>query len=96
VTAAPAQTAAPPPGRRAAARPVIRPRGHGGDGPHPPQSSTAASATASPSGAFSAAGLSLLATLLIGLAVPRLWARLALSARHRLTLAFSAPLEHPG
>jgi hypothetical protein len=38
----------------------------------------------------------LLATLLIGLLLPQLRARLALSAGRRYTVAFLAPLERPG
>jgi hypothetical protein len=97
VTPTPPHTATAPLERRAAGRPAIRPRGHGGDGPHPPRSSsTSASATASPGGALSAAGAGLMATLLIALAAPRLWARLALAAGHRPTVAFLSPLERPG
>jgi hypothetical protein len=94
----PPHTATAPLERRAAGRPATRPRGHGGDGAYPPRSSssTFASATASPGGALSAAGAGLMATLLIALAAPRLWARLALAAGHRPTVAFLSPLERPG
>ena len=99
--AAPRHAATAPPGRRAAGRPATGSRGRGGpDEPAPwssaPGSSAPGSASANPGGASSAASVALLATLLIGLALPRLRACLALSPGRRYTVAFLAPLERPG
>jgi hypothetical protein len=82
--------------RRAAGRAATRPRDREGPDPPLPWSSTSGSATASPGGAFSAAGLTLLATLAIALAAPRLrgWA-LRLPADRPYTVAL-APLGRPG
>jgi hypothetical protein len=94
--ASPQHAATAPLERRAAGRPATgSPDGGGPDEPAP-GSSAPGSASATPGGASSAASLALLATLLIGLLLPRLRARLALSPDRRYTVAFLAPLERPG
>lgn len=83
--------------RKPHAPPASGSGGHGG-GPDKPAPSSPApgSASASPGGGFFAAGLASLAAILIGLALPRLRARLELPPRGRCTVAFLRPLERPG
>ena len=93
--ASPQHAATAPPDQRAAGRATRSPDRGSPDEPAP-GSSAPGSASAAPGGAFSAASVALLAALLIGLALPQLGARLALSAGRRYTVAFLAPLERPG
>jgi hypothetical protein len=93
--ASPPDAATAPLERRATGRPATQPRDREGPDPRLPWSSTSGSATASPGGAFSAAGLALLATLPIALAAPRLRAGLRLPADRPYTVAL-APLGRPG
>ncbi len=93
--ASPLHAATAPLERRTTGRSATRPRDREGPGPPLPWSSTSGSATASPGGAFSAAGLTLLATLAIALAAPRLRAGLWLPADRPYTVAL-APLGRPG
>jgi hypothetical protein len=94
--ASPQHAAAAPLERRAAGRPATRSPDRGGPDEPAPGSSAPGSASATPGGAFSAASVALLATLLVGLMLPQLRARLALSPGRRYTVAFRAPLERPG
>ena len=96
LAASPQYAATAPLERRAAGRPATGSPDRGGPDEPAPGSSAHGSATATPGGASAAASLALLATLLIGLALPQLRARLALSAGRRYTVAFLAPLERPG
>jgi hypothetical protein len=96
LAASPRHAATVPLQRRAAGRPATRPRDRRGPAPHVPWSSSSGAATASPGGGVSAAGLSLLATLPIALAAPRLRAGLRLAADRPYTVAFLAPLGRPG
>ena len=94
--ASPQHAATAPLERRPAGRPATGSPDRGGPDEPAPGSSAPGSASAAPGGASSAASLALLATLLIGLLLPRLRARLALSPDRRYTVAFLAPLERPG
>jgi hypothetical protein len=95
LAASPQHAATVPLERRAAGRPATRPRDRRGPAPPLAWSSTPGSATASPGGGVSAAGLSLLATLPIALAAPGLRVGLRLPADRPYTVAL-APLGRPG
>jgi hypothetical protein len=94
--ASPQHAATAPLERRTGGRLATASADRGGPDEPAPGSSAPGSASASPGGAFSAASVALLATLLIGLALSRLRARLTLSPGRRYTVAFLAPLERPG
>lgn len=86
---------ATPEGHVAGRHPIaLRDRGQ----PHesPPWSSAPGSTTASAGGAFAAAGLALLAILLIAAAQAQRGARLELHPGRRYAAAFPSPLERPG
>jgi hypothetical protein len=96
--AGPPAAAAPPAERPAADRAPPDPRDRPGDGQAQPWSTATSpgAATASPGGAFFFAGVASLTTLLIGLGLPALRARLEVLPGRRYTAAFIAPLERPG
>jgi hypothetical protein len=96
--AGPPAAAAPPAERPTADVPPPEPRDPPGDEQAQPWSTATSpgSATASPGGAFFFAGVASLTTLLIGLGLPALRARLEVLPGRGYTAAFIAPLERPG
>jgi hypothetical protein len=95
--AAPLSAAAAPHEPRAEGRPATESRDLGaGPTEPPPWSSAPGSASASPGGAFFAAGMASLATLFLYLVLPRLWSCLEQPKRRRYAVVFLAPLERPG
>jgi hypothetical protein len=85
-----------PPGRRGGGRHWAGQKVPGGPEHVPPSSPASASASATPGGAFFAAGLAALAALVVALALPALSVRLDLVAGRPYRAAFSSPLERPG
>jgi len=81
---------------RAAGNPASGTRHSGIPQRQPRSLSNPGAATASSGGAFSVAGMALLATLLIGFAGPRLRGRLTPPPARRRAVVFLAPLERPG
>jgi hypothetical protein len=84
------------PGRRGDGRHRAGHKVPGGPDHVPPSSPASASASATPGGAFFAAGLGALAALVAALARPALRVRLELVAGRPYRAAFPSPLERPG
>jgi hypothetical protein len=84
------------PGRRGGGRHWAGQKVPGGPEHVPPSSPASASASATPGGAFFAAGMAALAALVVALALPALRVRLDLVAGRPYRAAFSSPLERPG